>query len=299
MSTLTRNSRTKGGPRLHGVACVLAVAVLTACASRMDGAPVVDRSGGAGGTGDLATQQATGPAPAGFYRVKPGDTLYRIALENGQNYRDIAGWNNLTNPNAIEVGQLLRVAPPGAAGAPGGVTTTPLASSGVQSAPLGAAPAYVPPPPVGATGSTPPPLASNPPDAGAAVANSAPMGTGPVTLSWPARGPILARFDGGKNKGVDIGGTAGEPVLAAGEGRVLYAGSGLRGYGNLIIIKHNDTLLTAYAHNQTLLVKEGDAVTRGQKIAEMGSSGTDRVKLHFEVRKQTKPVDPLSYLPPQ
>ncbi len=114
---------------------------------------------------------------------------------------------------------------------------------------------------------------------------------------WPGTGPVIAGFDEVKNKGVDIGGTAGDPVLAAAEGKVVYAGAGLRGYGNLIILKHNNTYLTAYAHNQSLLVKEDQTVKRGQKIAEMGSSDADRVKLHFEVRKQGKPVDPAKYLP--
>ena len=114
---------------------------------------------------------------------------------------------------------------------------------------------------------------------------------------WPATGSLIAGFDEARNKGYDIGGKAGDPVIAAADGRVVYAGAGLRGYGNLIILKHNNTFLTAYAHNQTLLVKEDQNVRRGQKIAEMGSSDTDRVKLHFEIRRQGKPVDPAKYLP--
>jgi lipoprotein NlpD len=110
-------------------------------------------------------------------------------------------------------------------------------------------------------------------------------------------GVVLATFDEQKNKGVDIGGKAGDPVLAAADGRVVYAGAGLRGYGNLIILKHNNTYLSAYAHNQTLLVKEDQSVRKGQKIAEMGSSDADRVKLHFEIRRQGRPVDPSRYLP--
>ena len=118
-----------------------------------------------------------------------------------------------------------------------------------------------------------------------------------TTFIWPVPGNVLESFDEVKNKGVDIAGRLGEPVLAAADGRVVYAGAGLRGYGNLIILKHNNTYLTAYAHNQNLLVREDQAVKQGQKIAEMGSSDTDRVKLHFEVRRQGKPVDPLKYLP--
>ena len=120
-----------------------------------------------------------------------------------------------------------------------------------------------------------------------------------VALIWPAAGSVLAGFDEVKNKGLDIGGAAGDPVLAAADGRVVYVGSSLRGYGNLIILKHNNTYLTAYAHNQVLLVKEDQTVRKGQKIAEMGSSDTDRTKLHFEVRRQGKPVDPVKYLPPR
>ena len=114
---------------------------------------------------------------------------------------------------------------------------------------------------------------------------------------WPASGSLIAGFDEVRNKGYDIGGKAGDPVFAVADGRVVYAGAGLRGYGNLIILKHNNTYLTAYAHNQSLLVKEDQSVRKGQKIAEMGSTDADRVKLHFEVRRQGKPVDPSRYLP--
>jgi lipoprotein NlpD len=120
-----------------------------------------------------------------------------------------------------------------------------------------------------------------------------------ISFTWPANGNLTAYFDEIKNKGLDIGGKAGEPVLAAADGKVVYAGSGLRGYGNLIIIKHNNTYLSAYAHNQTLLVKEDQNIKRGQKIAEMGSTDADQVKLHFEIRKQGKPIDPLKMLPPR
>jgi len=292
--------------------CVLALSLLmTACASRLDQAPVVDRSGG----GVLGTQAAQagqqpavplGPPPPGYYRVKPGDTLYRIALENGQNYRDISAWNNLTNPNQIEVDQLLRVVPPGAntAALTPGVATAPLGSNGaVQSAPLnGAAPstgaaAGVAAPPI--YGSSANSAALTPPSSAAAASDSAAGASSNVSFSWPVRGQLLGTFNDSTNKGVNIGGAAGEAVKASADGRVVYAGNGLRGYGNLIIIKHDATYLTAYAHNRSLMVKEGDAVTKGQKIAEMGNSDSDRVMLHFEVRRQGKPVDPLKYLPPQ
>ncbi len=131
----------------------------------------------------------------------------------------------------------------------------------------------------------------------AQVGNTTAPSEDEVALIWPATGAVLAGFDEVKNKGLDIGGTAGETVVAAADGRVVYVGAGLRGYGNLIILKHNNTYLTAYAHNQTLLVKEDQTVRKGQKIAEMGNSDADRIKLHFEVRRQGKPVDPAKYLP--
>ncbi|WP_322104796.1 peptidoglycan DD-metalloendopeptidase family protein [Paraburkholderia sp. J41] len=287
-------------------ASVIALCLLTACASRLDSAPVVDRTAPLG-TSAAQPPVPLGPPPPGYYRVKPGDTLYRIALENGQNYRDIATWNNLTNPNQIEVDQLLRVVPPGtnpsAAYTPG-VVTSPV--PGMAATPPGAsgAPAANSPtmPPIygsgAAAGSSAPPAAVAP-QSGASGSDMAAAPNGSIALAWPARGPVLNGFDDSKNKGINIGGAPGDPVKAAGDGRVVYAGNGLRGYGNLIIIKHDATFLTAYAHNRALMVKEGDAVTKGQKIAEMGNTDSDRVMLHFEVRRQGKPVDPLKYLPPQ
>ncbi len=304
--------------------CILALSVLAACSTRMDNAPVVDRTGAPIGT--VAAQTPDNGPPPGYIRVKPGDTLYRIALENGQNYRDIAAWNNLSNPNAIEVGQLVRVAPPGAnlAAATPGVATAPVIGGGVQAQPLnGATNAYAQPGvTTGATGQLPyygpnsgmgANPATNPAGAMAGVPGVA-SGTAPnmaVTpgadngaaaqpaFIWPARGPILGTFDDARNKGLNIGGAAGDSVIASADGRVVYSRNGLHGYGNLIIIKHDATFLTAYAHNRALMVKEGDAITKGQKIAEMGNSDSDRVMLHFEVRRQGKPVDPLKYLPPQ
>jgi lipoprotein NlpD len=298
--------------------CILALSMLAACATRMDQAPVVDRTGAPLST-EAAQAAQNGPPPPGYVRVKPGDTLYRIALENGQNYHDIATWNNLTNPNQIEVGQLMRVAPPGAnlAAATPGVATAPIVGGGVQTQPLNGATGSAAPQP-GAT-AQPPYYGANsgmgaaPGTAGAAAGMASAPGvpgvpgadanatapTGQPAFIWPARGPILGTFDDAKNKGLNIGGAAGDPVNASADGRVVYSGNGLRGYGNLIIIKHDATFLTAYAHNRALMVKEGDAVTKGQKIAEMGNSDSDRVMLHFEVRRQGKPVDPLKYLPPQ
>jgi lipoprotein NlpD len=258
----------------------------------------------------------------GYYTVKRGDTLYAIGLETGQGYRDIARWNGLENPNLIEVGQVLRVVPPvtaAAAPAPaaeaGGVVTRPVAAAGrVETRPLGAngsAPATAAASgvagAVGATGAAPSlptpapgavaqaPAAPPAPAAPAAVAE----GEEGISWSWPALGPVASAFEENKTKGLAITGKAGDPVLAAADGRVVYAGSGLRGYGNLVIVKHNNLFLSAYAHNQTLLVKEDQVVRRGQKIAEMGSTDAERVQLHFEIRRQGKPVDPARLLPPR
>jgi len=220
----------------------------------------------------------------GYYSVRPGDTLTKIALDHGQAWRDIAKWNGLENPNMIEVDQVLRVAPPLMEAAANRQTKPVMAQNQV--------------PPSSATNNTPTPTAtsastSNTPSA-SPPANASDDG---MAFAWPHPGPVLAGFDEAKNKGLDFAGKAGDPVLAAGDGKVVYAGSGLRGYGNLVILKHNNTYLTAYAHNQTLLVKEDQSVTKGQRIADMGSSDSDRVKLHFEIRKQGKPVDPAKLLP--
>ena len=270
-------------PRWQGVALltVLAALMVTAgCSTRRvtAPAPVVDRGFSRPADGAPAAAALPGAENAGkpgYYTVKAGDTLYRIALDNGQNWRDIAAWNSLSNPNTIEIGQVLRVQPPASA-APA-VVAAPVASSGVAARPLseaGAAPALAPAP-------APAPSAAG----------------DDLQFIWPASGSVIANFDESTNKGVSIAGKIGDPVVAAADGRVVYAGAGLRGYGNLIILKHNNTYLTAYAHNQALLVREDQAVKQGQKIAEMGSSDTDRVKLHFEVRRQGKPVDPLGFLP--
>ena len=220
----------------------------------------------------------------GFYTVRPGDTLIRIGLDSGQNWRDIARWNSLENSNLIEVGQVLRVLPPSADAS--GVIVRPVAPAGrVDSKPLDAR-----------IGTAPVAAPSAPATAAPAPAPGR-EGDDDVNWAWPANGSVVAGFDEVKSKGLAIGGNAGDAVLAAADGRVVYVGSGIRGYGNLVIVKHNATYLTAYAHNQALLVKEDQAVRRGQKIAEMGSSDADRVQLHFEIRRQGKPVDPARLLP--
>ncbi len=242
----------------------------------------------------------------GYYAVRPGDTIRRIGAETGQSWQNIAKWNNLDNPDLIEVGQVLRVIPPVGAGAVTSsvppVTATseaarpatqpvvaPATAAAAASAANGAA--------NGATNGTakpPAPITASPTSPAASASGDEDVG-----WIWPAQGTLIAGFDEAKNKGLDISGKAGDSVLAAADGRVVYAGAGLRGYGNLIILKHNNTYLTAYAHNRTLLVKEDQSVQKGQKIAEMGNSDADRVKLHFEIRRQGKPVDPARYLPPR
>ncbi|WP_334134190.1 peptidoglycan DD-metalloendopeptidase family protein [Tepidimonas sp.] len=324
MTTGRSNGRAAARARMAGVWTLGLALLVGGCAAPKKPArqaPVQDRSPVAAPAGSAAPAVVAPPGSEnagkpGYYTVRPGDTLYRIGLEHGQSWRDLAAWNGLTNPNLIEVGQVLRVVPPtaepaaapvgavsAAASAPGPaaatddgvVSTQPVTSGSAQPRPLDA-PATAPRP-AGAAVSNGQPAraAASAPSAPAPAA--APLPPDAVALIWPARGPLLYPFDETRNKGIGIGGRAGDPVLAAADGRVVYAGSDLRGYGNLIILKHNNTYLTAYAHNQTLLVREDQTVRQGQKIAEMGSSDADRVKLHFEVRRQGKPVDPLTLLP--
>ncbi len=220
----------------------------------------------------------------GYYTVKPGDTLMRIGAENGQNWRDVARWNGIDNANLIEVGQVLRVLPPGIDAA--SVTSRAVAAPRVEVRPLDSRT------PTAAPDAT---VASAP----VAVPTAPRDAEDEPNWAWPSGGAVVAGFEEGRSKGLLIAGKAGDPVLAAADGRVVYSGSGLRGYGNLVIVKHNNTYLTAYAHNQALLVKEDQVVRRGQKIAEMGSSDADRVQLHFEIRRQGKPIDPARLLPPR
>lgn len=274
-------------------------------------APAVDR----GASPQASAAQPSGP---GYYTVKRGDTLYRIAMEHGQDYRDIAGWNNIVTPSTIKEGQILRIAPPGTVGdTTAGVQTTPIAVGGGVEVRSLDAPAVAEPsggikrePRVGKEPysdeayarlgkdgeKTPVPVVEVKPEPAPAVA-AAVVGPDDVPWIWPSAGKLVAPFSESGNKGLDLAGKAGDPVIAAGEGKVVYAGSGLRGYGELVIIKHNATFLSAYAHNRKILVKEGQQVARGQKIAEMGNTDADSVKLHFEIRKQGKPVDPALYLP--
>ena len=310
-----------------GVLVGALVVTLGGCASKKSRVPVEDRvavapaaSASAAAPADeaVALPGAENAGKAGYYSVKPGDTLIRIALDNGQNWRDLVRWNKLDNPNVIEVGQVLRVIPPGAD--PAAAATRPVASARVETRPLerttppavAAAPASATAPASAAAAPTATapavPAAAVPasamPAAAIPAAASAPApvareGDDDVNWMWPAAGTVVVQFDDARSKGLAIAGKAGDPVFAAADGRVVYAGSGLRGYGNLLIVKHNNTYLTAYAHNQTLLVKEDQAVRRGQRIAEMGSTDAERVQLHFEIRRLGKPVDPAKLLPPR
>jgi lipoprotein NlpD len=301
----------------------LTLGLLSACSSNLRQAPVVERK---------PVADARAAAPAGepkderfFYTVKRGDTLMGIALDYGQNYRDLATWNNLANPNDIKVDQVLRVAPPDLVA---GVQTmaVPMPVSEPKAVVAAAPPVPKKTAPKGdkrpyseaalaelhkgengnARSDVKPPERHEAPEAAAVkpappgiAAGSVVTATDDEKLSWmwPSDGKIVATFDEGKNKGIDIAGRAGQQVMAAGAGKVMYAGSGIRGYGNLVIVKHSNSLLSAYAHNRSISVKEGQTVNKGQVIAEMGDSDADSVKLHFEIRQQGKPVDPSRFLP--
>lgn len=306
--------------------------LLAGCFSQQP-VPAVDRSSGAQSRA-VAAAQPTGP---GYYTVKRGDTLYRIAQENGQDYKDIAAWNNIVNISAIKDGQVLRVAPPGTVENGGAVVTKPIATGPVVESRSLDQPATSPQPaPIVSSGNlkrepkggkepysdeayarlnkpgepavapaAAQPVATTPASAiepkaevkPEAPAPAAVVGPDDVPWIWPVSSKLTAPFSEAGNKGFNFAGKAGDPVVAAGDGKVVYAGAGLRGYGELVIVKHNATYLSAYAHNRKILVKEGQQVTRGQKIAEMGNTDSDSVKLHFEIRKQGKPVDPAQYLP--
>jgi lipoprotein NlpD len=307
------NAMTMKKIRLTGA--LVLVGMLAACASTHTSAPVSERK--------ISSAPARTGSNAGYYTVKKGDTLYRIALDHGQSYHDLVSWNNLTDPNDIKVDQVLRVAPPDAAsrrgasvaGSTGSAQVGAVATaSGVETRALSA------PPPVNVPNKNAPhgekrlysdaTLAEmRKPESGIAPPTRPASSIEPstnekaesaseeaVTWTWPAEGKLLSSFDEGR-KGIDIAGKSGQPVLAAGAGKVMYAGSGIRGYGNLVIVKHTNNLLSAYAHNKIILVKEGQSVAKGQKIAEMGDSDADSVKLHFEIRQQGKPVDPTKFLP--
>ena len=332
------------------------IVVLAACTTPRSPAPVVDRGAASRpgeGSHNTAPAAPRVPDPRGFYTLRKGDTLLKIAQEFGQNFRDLVVWNNLANANDIKVDQLLRISPPEAgSGAPQAASVT--VGSGVETRPLGTPPpagaaapngaatgagpsaavvnkngphgekrpysesaladmqkpesaSYSSPGPAGAAAGAvkpgeakngaPPVAALTPtPAVPAPSPMPAPAEDDNISWIWPTDGKVASGFDDGK-KGIDIAGKSGQQILAASGGKVMYAGAGIRGYGNLVIVKHTSNLLSAYAHNKTILVKEGQTVSKGQKIAEMGNSDSDVVKLHFEIRQQGKPVDPSKFLP--
>ena len=306
---------------------------LAGCSSRPVQAPVIERAAPAA----VKPAPAVVDTRPDIYTVKRGDTLYSIALDQGHDYKELVAWNKLDDPSRLRPGQQLRLKPPaGAEEAP--VTVSPVSTSGrVEARALGAqGPARAEPaaPLSGAEGAiksepvarklpytpenvallqrgdalpkqipspepAPAPAAIPAPDTDAAAKTDADIdGEDKVDWGWPAHGKILAGFSEASNKGLDMAGKLGDPVIASASGRVVYSGSGLRGYGKLVIIKHNKTFLSAYAHNKDILVKEGQNVVKGQKIAEIGNTDADAPKLHFEIRKLGKPVDPARYLPP-
>ncbi len=217
--------------------------------------------------------------------VAPGETLYSIAWRYNMDHRQLAIANGIGRDFKIYPGQRLSLNL-NERSVPSRQVSEPTPQPQLASEPISPKAA---PTSSRSENQTPPSKTKMTPR----------VSESPKSWQWPAQGKILAPFhsNGGLNKGIDIGGELGEPVLAAGSGDIVYSGAGLRGYGKLIILKHSDKYLSAYAHNSKLLVKEGEAVTAGQQIAEMGSSGTDRVKLHFEIRFDGKPVNPVDYLP--
>lgn len=246
--------------------------VLAACTTP-NRAPVVDLSGGS-----VAGAQASGTAQT--YVVRPGDTLYSIARQHSVTWQEIASWNGIADPSQLRVGRTLQVGAQGASpdtSSMGGTNVAqvqPVPVPGVQSRPLDGAVVSEP--------DTPRQQARN--DSG-------------INWAWPAQGKIISEYNQALNKGIDIEGAVGDPVRAAADGTVVYAGSGLRGYGNLLIVRHNATFLSAYAHNSRLLVNEGDDVKRDQQIAELGQSDAPSPRLHFEIRRGGTPEDPMQFLP--
>lgn len=274
------------------------------CASRSS-APVIER--GSMPSRTPTTAAVASVRPGEFHTVRKGETLYSIALEYGQSYRDVATWNGIDNPNVIRIGQQLRIAPPeGVAltkpvSAPVVMEARPLGSSGA----LGSA-AYKREPKGGKQPFSEQAFAMAQKAEDARVQPAAPKSESKAVEPaadedmqwvWPSGGKVISVYVEGGSKGVDIEGRIGDPVLAAEGGKVTYAGSGIRGYGNLLIVQHPNGLSSVYAHNSKLLAKEGQQVARGQKIAELGSSDTDQPRLHFEIRRQGKPLDPLKVLP--
>lgn len=302
---------------LHKKIIALALLLLlSACAEMPSRAPIDDRTAARNATTskdqkdqkdqkDRSTAETAASDAPGFYTVKKGDTLRKIAQQFNQSLRDITDWNSLSNPNDIKVGQVLRVAP-----AEGTQVSSVPTDTGLEAKPLEGKAASGSSPAPGVSGLKSGPLGNKVVytdqawsdmqrgESSAARALDTPKKpdvNGAGKLSWPTEGRIVGNFDPTR-KGIDIAGQSGQAVNAAGDGTVLYA-KNMRGYGNLVIVDHGDGLVSAYAHNKTILVKEGQTVARGQRIAEMGDTDADMVKLHFEIRQLGKPVDPVSMLP--
>ena len=275
------------------VALLTGSIMLAGCGSSST-APVTDRSLGPGQAGP------PGPPPrfGRYYTVRKGDTLYSIAWAIKQDYRKLAAWNGIRSPYTIYVGQRLKLFPTGTT-----TTRTAPVRPATNKAPVKSAPRQTTTASTSTSTSTrtkPRPVPATSSTRGGRTAASGSHYLGPVKQwRWPTSSrKVHARFSPASGRlGIDITGRKGDSVYAAADGQVVYAGSGLRGYGKLIIVKHNNTYLSAYAHNSRMLVTEGQYVKGGQKIAEMGHGGSGRYKLHFEIRKKGKPVNPLTYLP--
>ena len=243
--------------------------------------------------GDSAKGSSYAATPDGYYRVKKGDTLHAIAFNFGKDWKDLAAWNGIRSPYTIYPDQQLRLSAgtgqeTSAAASKSGAAGNASSSSGtvVKAAP-----------PKGANSVTydaPPRATTSPPPAPAKQVSA-----DPGKWLWPAEGRIISTFkpNDPARKGIDIGGKEGQAVIASAAGEVVYSGSGLLGYGELVIIKHSESILSAYAHNRKRLVKEGQNVSAGERIAEMGSNDRSQAMLHFEIRLNGNPQDPLKYLP--
>ncbi len=321
--TMTHSIQTLSKFAVSAVSALSGVVLLAACSSTpMSPAPVVERSingvaapsnsnptsttsgtpvgramgaGGATNSGAVVLPRTvTTNTPAAIidgkaHIVKKGDTLFSIALENGVGYRELAEWNGITNPSYIQIDQVLRLSAPNAATVVGNAAGN--AGGGAQSSPISLPSGGV----VTSNRAATTMAVASPP-----TVNSPVVTEGDLAWQWPVRGKATSYVEG-KSKGVDISGNMGDAIVAAADGKVVYAGSALKGYGQMLIIKHSEVYLTAYAHNSKLLVREEQLIKRGQKIAEMGNSESDngQVKLHFELRRSGKPVDPTRILPPQ
>lgn len=291
--------------KISTLTCLFAAAVLVGCSSTpLNRAPIVD------GVPGRSTESGS-QAGYGTYTVKAGDTLYAIALEHGMDWRELARTNGIDDPTKLAIGTKLKVdagsgpssdAPANAKSTAKSdaavVEVTPVTPAGAgkgasaKAVPLGTDVAKG-----GAQPAAPATKEATAKDADKPVTKEPAKTAQAGDFAWPHGGAIVQSYKAGTNKGIDLAAKVGDPVVASQDGKVVYSGNALRGYGNLIIIKHENKLLTAYAHNKTLLVKEGEVVKRGQKIAEAGQSDTDKPKVHFEVRKNGNPVDPLDYLP--